>query len=267
MSAVWRLLVDAGAPGPWNMGVDEALLASVAGGGVPTLRLYSWAGPWLSLGYAQRIDPLRAEACRSAGVGVVRRATGGGAVLHGADLTYAVAAPERLLPGGLDASYARLSEGLGRALETLGVAVAAAGPARVRPHVRPFDCFAEAAAHELAVGGRKLVGSAQRRRAGALLQHGSLRLRPDPEPAREAAGLRGGEATSLAELGVAAPLQAVRTALIEGLGEVLGARFQPGGLEPAEARQAAERGLYPPSGQGDPDSGSPQGAFSQADRY
>ncbi|MDJ0852875.1 MAG: octanoyltransferase [Myxococcota bacterium] len=248
MSEVWRLLVDAGAAGPWNMGVDEALLASASRGGPPTLRLYTWSGPWLSLGYAQRLAPATTEACRAAGVGVVRRATGGGAVLHGADLTYAVAAPEALLPGGLQGSYARLSRGLERALGRLGIAVTAGDPPPEATEARPFDCFAVAAAHELCVGGRKLVGSAQRRGQGAVLQHGSLRLRPDPEAARSAAGLAGSGATSLAELGCPAAPEEARGALLEGLGAALDARWEAGELAAAEAEAAATRGFSPRSG-------------------
>ena len=75
------------------MGMDEALLASVVAGGPPTLRLYRWQGAWLSLGYSQRLSSRRLAACRQAGVGVVRRVTGGRAVLHGGDLTYAVSVP------------------------------------------------------------------------------------------------------------------------------------------------------------------------------
>ena len=76
------------------MGVDEALLASAVHTGRPSLRFYRWQGPWLSLGYGQSLSEVRAERCRAAGVGWVRRVTGGLAVLHGADLTYTVAAPE-----------------------------------------------------------------------------------------------------------------------------------------------------------------------------
>ena len=189
----WRLLVDGAASGPWNMGVDEALMASAATGR-PALRFYGWLGPWLSLGYAQRLDPARRAACEAAGVGVVRRATGGGAVLHGADLTYAVTAPETLLPGGLGATYAAVASGLVEGLRELGIAALRASPAAPRGTARAFDCFAEPAGDEICVEGRKLVGSAQRRAGGALLQHGSLRLGADPARVREAAGLGAGRA-------------------------------------------------------------------------
>jgi len=218
----WRLLLDGLAAGSWNMGVDEALLASAAEGGVPTLRLYGWQGPWLSLGYGQRLGSERLAACAEAGVGVVRRATGGLAVLHGADLTYAVAAPERLLPAGLRPTYAP----------------AGAGPGG-------FDCFAGPAADELCVGGRKLVGSAQRRGGGGVLQHGSLRLAPDPAPARCATGLGGAAATSLQELGCRVASERLHSVLIEAFAAALDARLERGVLAPAEAALAARRGADP----------------------
>jgi lipoate-protein ligase A len=84
------------------MGFDEAMLRTAASDGIATLRLYTWDGPWLSLGYAQRrIEAERMAACEQAGVGIVRRTTGGRAVLHGNDLTYSLAAPEAMLRPGL----------------------------------------------------------------------------------------------------------------------------------------------------------------------
>jgi lipoate-protein ligase A len=222
------------------MGVDEALLASAAAGGPPTLRLFCWQGAWLSLGYAQALAAARRQACREAGVAWVRRATGGAAVLHGQDLTYAVAAPAALLPGGLRETYDLLAEGVRLALAALGVD---AQPGRGPEGPRGFDCFAAPAGHELCVDGRKLVGSAQRRAGGAVLQHGSLRLRPDPPAVREAADL--GAGTSLREAGCQADLEAVCGALESGLAGALGVAFQPGGLTPEEVRAAASRGSLP----------------------
>src|SRR5512134_1094289 len=97
--AMWRLVIEPKpATGWWNMALDEALLAAAARGAAPTLRLYEWDGAWLSLGHAQRFDARAVGRCREADVEVVRRVTGGRAVLHGADLTYAITASERDLP-------------------------------------------------------------------------------------------------------------------------------------------------------------------------
>jgi len=224
------------------MAVDEALLASAARGGAPTLRLYAWDGAWLSLGYAQRLDPDRLARCADAGVGVVRRASGGGAVLHGGDLTYAVAAPQDALPPGLHGAYAAIVEGLVAALRALGVDAQRAHDGPARPG---YACFAHAGEDAVCAGGRKLCGSAQRRVRGGVLQHGSLRLAPDPEPARRAAGLPAAGATSLAELAVTPAPGALETALLEGLAASLGADFAPGALAGPE-RRAAEQGLAAP---------------------
>ena len=226
------------------MALDETLLARAGQGDAPTLRLYGWDGPWLSLGYAQPFSARALLACRAAGVRVVRRVTGGRAVLHGADLTYAVTAPEAALPGSLTASYRVLSAALLRALLAIGVAAesAPAGPTPSPVDPARFDCFAEAAADELAVGGRKLAGSAQRRAGGALLQHGSIRLAPDPPEAARVAGA-GRLATSLDELGVASALARRRlvTALPESLADVLGVAFAPAPLTQGERSEALRR--------------------------
>lgn len=242
-AGAWRLLLDREAAGPWNMAVDEALLDSAARGGRPALRLYAWRGAWLSLGYGQRCDDAQRAACRAAGVGVVRRATGGGAVLHGGDLTYAVAAPMERLPDGLAASYAWIARALCAGLRRLGVAVETGARGTAAP-ARAFDCFAEARADALCAAGRKLVGSAQRRAGGAVLQHGSLRLHPDPPAVRVAAGLRAESATSLRELGCSAGEGALRSALVEAFASTLGLRLEPDELTPEEvarARTAAAR--------------------------
>jgi lipoate-protein ligase A len=240
VSARWRLLLDGPGAGPWNMAVDEALLRSAQRGAAPTLRFYSWDGAWLSLGFAQKLDAPRRAACRAAGVGIVRRATGGRAVLHGADLTYAVAAPVAALPPGLDATYARIGSALRQALAQLGVPAepAAAGPES--PGAGGFDCFQSPAAHEICARGRKLAGSAQRRAAGGVLQHGSLRVGPDSQAARAAAGLLQEGATSLAELGFAPAPERLLAACIAAFESVLPARLVEGRLDEVELAEARE---------------------------
>lgn len=223
MGEQWRDLGVAGpASGWWNMALDEVLLAGAARDGVATLRLYRWRGPWLSLGYAQPFDARAAAAWRTAGVSVVRRATGGRAVLHGADLTYAVAAPESLLPPGLEGAYRLLSDALLDALRAIGVAGEPAPHVDAPSPADGFDCFAAAAADEICVAGRKLAGSAQRRAAGAVLQHGSIRIAPDPAHAARLARVAIG-ATSLVELGFAAV--AGRAGLERALPQALAARL------------------------------------------
>ncbi len=240
MSRTWRLLCDGEASGAWNMAVDEALLESVQQRGDPVLRLYRWRGPWLSLGYGQRFDAHRLERCRAAGVGVVRRVTGGRAVLHGGDLTYALVAPESELPPGLRASYGLVCRALGRGLDRIGVSARvdpAGGPGS---HRTAFDCFREPAEDELCAGGLKLAGSAQRRAGGGVLQHGSLRVRPDSAVARSAAGLEEGVATSLRELGCEVSLDELVEALSGAFSEVLGVPLEKGQLDGSESRRAQQ---------------------------
>jgi len=239
----WRLLVGGEAPGPWNMGVDEALLASAIAGGRSTLRLYRWSGPWLSLGYAQRLAAERLAACGDAGVGVVRRVTGGSAVLHGGDLTYAIAAPETSLPAGLRATYQLVATALRSALLALGIDARSTPGAFSTPRRGAFDCFSEPAGDELCSGGRKLVGSAQRRARGGVLQHGSIRVYPDPSPLRAAAGLDAGVATSLRELACEHSPETLAEACVAAFSRVLEVRFESGSLEVGEERIARERAV------------------------
>ncbi|MBX7118324.1 MAG: hypothetical protein K1X31_04910 [Gemmatimonadaceae bacterium] len=179
----WRLLRSASADGATNMATDAALLACARRDRIATLRLYGWDAPTLSLGRHERargvIDP---TACAARGIGVVRRPTGGRALLHHREVTYSVTAPATL---SLAESYAAINALLLAGLARLGVAAAPAAP-RGRP-LRPEGaaCFAEPAAGELIVGGRKLVGSAQLREDGAMLQHGSILL-ADDQPLIEA---------------------------------------------------------------------------------
>jgi lipoyl(octanoyl) transferase len=182
MSDAWRLLVDAPAAGSWNMAVDEVLLEGVvAGTAAPTLRFYRWAPPCLSLGYFQAFDVVDLDGCRALGVDIVRRTTGGRAILHDRELTYSVVLPALMMghDGGVLASYYRLSLALQEGLRRLGVraTLAPQSAATGSPAHGPV-CFDRPSAHEILLDGRKLVGSAQVRRGGALLQHGSILIEP-----------------------------------------------------------------------------------------
>jgi len=182
MSDAWRLLVDAPAAGAWNMAVDEILLEGVAAGAAPpTLRFYEWMPACLSLGYFQPFDVVDADGCRRLGVDVVRRPTGGRAILHDRELTYSVALPASLLghDGGVLPSYYRLSLALQDGLRRLGVpATLAPESGASGPPAHGPVCFDRPSAHEILLEGRKLVGSAQMRRGGGILQHGSILIEP-----------------------------------------------------------------------------------------
>jgi lipoate-protein ligase A len=153
------------------MATDEALLDAAARRGGAFLRLYRWDPPCLSLG---RNDPTPERP----GVATVRRPTGGRAVWHEHEVTYAVAAPIAIF-GRLKNAYGAIHERLAAALRALGADVTLAEPPprpMGRLAERPADCFATTAGGEILVHGRKLVGSAQVRRREAFLQHGSILL-------------------------------------------------------------------------------------------
>src|SRR5207248_5632486 len=124
--AGWRLLLDPPAEGAWNMAVDEVLLDGVAAGSSPpTLRFYSWMPACLSLGYFQPSSVVNVEGCRGLGIEIVRRPTGGRAILHDRELTYSVALPAFVLghDAGILPSYRRLSLALQAGLARLGIEV------------------------------------------------------------------------------------------------------------------------------------------------
>jgi len=175
--------VDEAADGRENMRADAALLEALeSGGGEPTLRLYAWS-PWtVSLGAHQ--DPASAldlAALAERGWDWVRRPTGGRAVLHADEITYAVAAPlAGPFAGGLAETHRRIGRALARFYAACGVAadLTRPAPAAMLDPRSPRPCFASPGLAEIESGGRKLAGSAQRRGRRAFLQHGSLPLGP-----------------------------------------------------------------------------------------
>jgi lipoate-protein ligase A len=178
----WRLLIHEAAPGAWNMAVDEAIARMVAEGDAPpTLRFYAWTPPCVSLGRHQSAAAVDAARCRALGYDIVRRPTGGRAILHTDEFTYsAIAAPDQPPMQGLVLeSYLRLSRGLVAGLARLDIAAEPApGSNRAGPNASAA-CFEVPSAYELMAAGRKLLGSAQHRRAKVVLQHGSLPLHGD----------------------------------------------------------------------------------------
>lgn len=175
----WRYLVTPPASGAENMALDEALMERAAASGEWVLRVYSWSQPTISLGRNQTArDRYDLDAIRRRGIAVVRRPTGGRAILHDREITYSVTAPVSDA-GDLRASYARINTLLVDALRRLGVRaqVAAARDRTVAPGMTP--CFDMPSAGELVVGDRKLAGSAQWRGDGGLLQHGSILVEDD----------------------------------------------------------------------------------------
>lgn len=183
-----RLLVDRPLPGLENMARDEVLHTFVgAGRSAATLRLYQWAVPTVSLGYFQRFSDFEALAAPAGNLPVVRRPTGGGAILHDMELTYSLSLPAdyRLLSDGPNRLYEWMHDAIIMALGSIAAVPRRCGITDDSTPTRgPFFCFARRHCFDVTVDGTKLAGSAQRRTRAAILQHGSIILgsRYDQQP-------------------------------------------------------------------------------------
>lgn len=252
--ATWRLLETGWQDGATNMAIDEAIMEAVAAGEQPpTLRFYGWQPACLSLGYAQPWQVVDWEGCAARGWEVVRRPTGGRAILHVDELTYSVVGPEQepRLQGGILPSYLRLSDALAAGLEQLGVTPQRAGAPGQGGAQGPV-CFDQPSNYEITSGGRKLVGSAQARRRGMVLQHGTLPLYGDlrrivhalqfagEAARRDAATALTASALTLEEsLGQRVSYEEAVAALAAGFMVALNLRLEPARLSEAEQERAA----------------------------
>ncbi len=247
--ADWRLLKTGLADGATNMAIDEAILWAVAEGkSRPTLRFYGWQPPCLSIGYSQSMQgEVDVDRCREAGIGLVRRPTGGRSILHADELTYSVVAPqsEPRVAGGVIESYRRLSAGLVVGLRALRLAVTQVETADDKG--KSAACFDAPSSYEITVGGKKLVGSAQMRKKSVVLQHGSLPLEgdvarifdflkvPSEERREELRQELRARATSLElALGYSVPFDEVARHLAAGFAQALNLQLIPGRLSEHE---------------------------------
>ena len=265
--STWRLILDPPAPGAWNMAVDEAILNAATRGDVPpTLRLYAWNPACLSLGYAQPISDVDEKRLEEFGWDMVRRPTGGRAILHTDELTYSVCGPEHepVLSGDILSSYKRLSAAILAALEHIGVGVQAL-PQEKNPVSKTPEpvCFEIPSNYEITANGKKLVGSAQARRQGGVLQHGTLPLYGDlarivqvlrfPNPvsrAQAAERLLDRATTIQTALGRLVDWQLAADSFIRAFSETLKLELLPGSLTEAEqllAQQLMEEKYANPS--------------------
>jgi lipoate-protein ligase A len=253
--ATWRLIVDGEADGATNMAVDQAILdAVVEGASPPTLRFYAWAPPCLSLGRGQPLADADQEACHAAGVDIVRRPTGGRSILHTDELTYSVSLlhSDPRAEGGVVESYRRLSEGLLAGLRRLRVQAAQAVSQGTADTTDTAVCFETPADYEITVDGRKLVGSAQWRARGGVLQHGTLPLcgdlarivdyvaLPDTERGSQRRRLHLQALTLEEARGQPVPFAAAAQALVAGFAQALKLRLLPGELTPSERARVVE---------------------------
>ncbi len=268
---IWRLIHTPPSTGAWNMAVDEAILEHIyRGESKPTLRLYTWNPPCLSLGHAQPFNDVDVERLTSFGWDVVRRLTGGRAILHTDEITYSVTgnADDEILSGGVMESYNRLSKALLYAVQSLSLPVQVEGSryaadGRVVPKERIETqrlldqqnpvCFEVPSSYEITVSGKKLIGSAQARKKEGVLQHGSLPLTGDltricdalvfeNESARQEAKdrLLARATTVESVLNINISWDTAANALKQGFEKELGIEFEIGDLSHSELTRADE---------------------------
>jgi len=247
----WRLLIDPPGPAGYNMAVDEALAESCrTGASGPTLRLYGWDRPSISLGHFQRAhEVVDLDRCREGRVPVVRRTTGGRAVHHHHDVTYSVVAPipHPLFPPTIKGTYEVVARALLAGLAALGLCAEChpRDPEQPRRGIGSPLCFDSTSRYELTLGGKKVIGSAQRRWKTAFLQHGSILLTHDPaEASAWCAGLgtegSGRHAIGLNDEGRSFTPDQVQDALVAGWERAFGVRLIPGSLTDTEVAAVAE---------------------------
>jgi lipoate-protein ligase A len=248
----WRLIDDREPEeGAWNMAVDEMLFAAAEEGRAegPILRLYAWR-PWcLSIGYHQELrEACDRDHCLKAGYDVVRRLTGGKAVLHADEITYSVVARHDEAPfagAGLAGTYGLVADALAESLKILGLKVTMTmRPLRIPPK-GGAPCFLVPSEKEILVEGRKVVGSAQRRGAKAFLQHGAVPLHLDYEELARATG-QGAERVDMyrkafagvSDVNPAVDGDALREALARGFRRTFGTEWTERSLREGERREA-----------------------------
>ncbi len=253
----WRLLLQPEpAQGAWNMAADEAILEACGSGkSLPTLRIYAWEPACLSLGYAQPVSDVDMERLRTRGWDLVRRPTGGRAVLHTDEVTYSVIAPpdEPRVAGTVLEAYNRLAAALVDALRLLSLPVQVQERAGTASKIPNPVCFEVPSTYEITVGGKKLVGSAQARRKEGVLQHGSLPLTGDltrilqalvypDDAARERAAVRLLEHATTVEaaIGRIVSWDEAARAYVAAFGSVLDLDLEPGALTPEEKVRTEE---------------------------
>lgn len=245
----WRL-IDTGLNDAFmNMAIDEAILLSVEDGTAPsTLRFYGWSPPGLSIGYFQKIEDVDIERCRMNGIHVVRRPTGGRAVLHKDELTYSIVSRLDCSPfsGSLMENYRSIAEGLLQGLRYMGIE-AEMVRRRNGKGLRNPACFSSPSFSEITVSGKKIIGSAQRRLRKAFLQHGSVLIGPEipnlfnflKSPIREKAGLNKSrpEITAV-RLEIEAEIDDIKRAFVRGIEDSLKIKLMPSELSRHEIETA-----------------------------
>ena len=246
---IWRLIIDGPVQGAMNMALDRAVLRGVAAGvSVPTLRLYRWEVPTVTLGRFQPVEQVDMSECERRGFDIVRRPTGGRGVIHDDEFTYSIVAGTRDgVPSGVAASYRHLSGALAEAYALLGVP--AQVTARSRGERGSGACYLHATQADLSLGAAKLSGSAQVWEGAAVLQHGSFVVSRDidaeadvfrlDERAREALGET--TATLSGALGRSPSFDEIAQAVVTAAERVFGVVLASGAFTDIEIAEASER--------------------------
>lgn len=238
---MWRLIDTKYNTPSMNMAIDEALLGSKK----PVLRFYGWKPAGLSIGYFQSTQVINVEECRKREVDIVRRLTGGNAVLHDKELTYSVIIDEKEMPSSVVESYKAISKGLLQGLRNLGLK--AAMNEDVKKEEKSAVCFNDPSWYEIVVNGKKIVGSAQKRIDGKILQHGAVLIEADVEKycslfnncSEELINKVKQRMTSINdELGMKKSYGEVKGAMIKGFEKELKIEFEESGLTSEEKNKA-----------------------------
>ncbi len=180
----WQLILDkTPTKGSWNMAVDDFLFQSLGEEPTTYLRFYQWERPTVSLGYSQKIsEVVDLDYCRKKGIDIVRRITGGKLVLHHQEVTYSICSSDSgLFTPTLMDSYRLISEALMRGLEKMGIECSLAVETPSFYTKGRLPCFSHPAQNEIEVNGKKIIGSAQKRKRKKFIQHGSVPLKKDEE--------------------------------------------------------------------------------------
>lgn len=235
----WRLIKSPPSDAFTNMAIDEAIFNSVLEGtSPPTLRFYAWSPPAVSVGYFQdTLNEVNIPACNELGIDIVRRLTGGRAVLHDKELTYSVICPEDdpHFPDNISGTYKLISSCLIRGLNSYGLNASLSPLVRKGSRSGNSACFTSASNYELTVNGKKLVGSAQRRGGGVFLQHGSILIEFDREMLEEVLpGSEGLERVTSINEHIRIDLDTLISLLSEGFEKVLLISLKEGKLTEEE---------------------------------
>jgi lipoate-protein ligase A len=237
-----RLIIQEGGSAPFNMALDEAISEAVRKGlSPPTLRLYQWESPSITIGYFQRASDIDMHYCSERGYAIVRRLTGGRAILHDDEITYSISSrfDGNIFTGRLHSDYSVIGNAILCALSLCGIDAILNHSKRQRGQ-RSTACFKSVSYGEITVDGRKITGNAQKRFTDGLLQQGSIPLSIDRLELKRIFNEGFDDVAGLRDIKPGITVREIRDALRRGFEEVLGVRMisdRPTDLEMRRARE------------------------------